>query len=58
MAEPCYLYLFKEEKWVWFQEREMLPWEDGWKRRPKSYKSPYYPWLEQYPGRSTGLPEQ
>jgi hypothetical protein len=58
MVEPCYLYLYNERKWVWFQNHEMLPWEDGWKRRPKSYKSSYYPWLEQYPDRPTGLPEK
>jgi len=55
MQEPCYLYLYKEKKWVWFESRSMKPWEDGWKRRPKDYESDYYPWLEQYPGRPTGL---
>lgn len=58
MADPCYLYLFKEKKWVWFESGLMKPWEDGWKRRPKHYSSPYYPWLEKYAGRPTGLPEK
>jgi ribosomal protein L37AE/L43A len=56
MVKPCYVYLHKEGKWVWIQGRAQLPWEDGWKRRPKTYKSQNYPWLEQYPGRPTGLP--
>ena len=55
MVEPCYLYLYKEKKWVWFEAHAMKPWEDGWKRRPKNWKSTYYGWLEQYPDRPTGL---
>jgi hypothetical protein len=57
MVEPCYVYLSKEKRWTWFESRTMKPWEDGWKRRPKNYSSSYYPWLEKYPGRPTGLPE-
>jgi hypothetical protein len=57
MVEPCYVYLSKEKRWAWFESRTMKPWEDGWKRRPKTYSSSYYPWLEKYPGRPTGLPE-
>jgi hypothetical protein len=57
MFPPCYLYLSKEKKWVWFESGIMKNWEDGWKRRPKAYKSSYSPWLAKYPGRATGLPE-
>ena len=57
MSEPSYLYRYKEKKWTWFFEGAELPWEDGWKRRPKSYKSDYYPWLERFPGRPTGFSE-
>jgi hypothetical protein len=58
MATPCYLYMAKENKWVWYDESgSMKNWEDGWKRRPKFYSSEYYPWLERYPGRPTGLPD-
>jgi hypothetical protein len=53
MVEPCYLYRYEEKKWVWFEGNEMHPWEDGWKRRPKKYKSAYCSWLEQYPNRPT-----
>lgn len=57
IVQPCYLYLRKEKKWFWFESGLKKPWEDGWKRRPKHLKSSYFPWLEQYPGRPTGLPE-
>jgi hypothetical protein len=54
-ADACYLYRYEEKKWVWFESGVSKPWEAGWKRRPKNYKSDHYPWLEQYPGRATGL---
>lgn len=47
-ADSCYLYLSKEKKWVWFESGVARPWEVGLKRRPKNYKSDYYPWLEQF----------
>ena len=58
MVELCYLYLHKEARWVWFQGGKPIRWEDGWKRRPKTYQSENYPWLNQYPVRQAGLVER
>ena len=57
MVKPCYLYLRESARWVWLQGDEILSWESGLKRRAKNSKNSYSSWLEKYPGRPTGLPE-